>query len=207
MDSLHNKGGKKKLKKNRLLSYAIIALVVVIVAVNIWNTAAKKERAEEANSKEAAAFENIPGTKITSLDVGTKAPDFKLSAMTGEKVKLSDYRGKKVILNFWATWCPPCKAEMPHMESFYKANKDKGITILAVNLTSMDKGKDEVQKFLNDNGLTFPILLDETGMIGTKYQAFTIPTSYIIDTKGVIQKKMVGPMDEATMKGFTDSIN
>ena len=192
------------MKNNRLLSYVILALVVVIVAVNWWNIT-KKEKIKEQKTEEAA--KNIPGTKVTSLDEGTAAPDFELSTMTGEKVRLSDYHGKKVILNFWATWCPPCKAEMPHMESFYKANKNSGITILAVNLTSVDKGKDAVQNFINSNGLTFPILLDETGMIGTKYQAFTIPTSYIIDTKGIIQKKVVGPMDENTMKAFMDSIN
>ncbi|WML47139.1 redoxin domain-containing protein [Neobacillus sp. PS3-34] len=193
----------------KLLSYSIIALSIAIVAVNLWKTYANnEEQKQQIQSEEASTTsKDIPGTKITSLDVGTPAPDFELSTLSGEKIKLSELRGEKVILNFWATWCPPCKAEMPHMENYYVANKDKGVTILSVNLTSMDKGTDVIRSFIHDYKLTFPVVLDDTGMIGTKYQAFTIPTSYIIDTKGIIQQKIVGPMDEDTMKSFMDSIN
>ncbi|RST61292.1 TlpA family protein disulfide reductase [Siminovitchia terrae] len=134
------------------------------------------------------------------------APDFELVTLNGETVKLSDYRGKKVILNFWATWCPPCRAEMPHMQNFYEQNKDNGIEIVAVNLTKMDKGRMEIDKFVKEYGLTFDIPLDEEGDIGMQYQAFTIPTSYIIDTNGKIASKVVGPMDEPTMESLTNEI-
>lgn len=114
--------------------------------------------------------------------------------------------GKKVILNFWATWCPPCKAEMPHMQEFYVDQKGNKVEILAVNLTTAEKDSNNIGKFVNDYGLTFPILLDSNGEIGETYQAFSIPTSYIIDTKGIIRKKIVGPMDKEMMSELINSI-
>jgi len=123
-----------------------------------------------------------------------------LSTINGEQTKLSNYRGKKVILNFWASWCPPCKAEMPNIEKFYKENKDQDVIVLAVNLTTAEKNKNDVQQFIKDQGLTFPVLLDEQGKVGNMYQTFTIPTSYIINTKGIVQQKFVGPMSEEIIK-------
>lgn len=182
-----------------LLSIAIIVLLLAIAAVNFLGPSfAEEEPAQPAASGAANA---------SAPTEGEAAPDFELTSLDGEAVRLSDYRGKKVILNFWATWCPPCKAEMPHMQKFYEANKDKGIEVLAVNLTSIDKGEDSVQAFVEEFGLTFPIPMDRDGKLGPQYQAVTIPTTYIIDTEGIIQKKMVGPMDEAMMQKLTSSIN
>ena len=141
------------------------------------------------------------------LEVGNLAPDFELETLDGETVKLSDFRGERVMVNFWATWCPPCKAEMPHMQNFYESNKENEIEILAVNLTDKDKGRTQIENFVKEYGLTFRIPLDEEGSIGMKYQAFSIPTSYIIDSNGVIVKKIIGPMDEAMMKNLTKEIN
>lgn len=188
-----------------LLSFAILALAVVILVVNIWKpTSTESEKKTTSQTEEATeTTEDIPGAKLSSLREGAEAPDFELNTLDGKTIKLSDYRGKKVILNFWATWCPPCKAEMPHMQNFYEEYNDQGVEILAVNLTNMDKGVEEVQKFVDDYGLTFTIPLDEEGNAGTTYQAFTIPTSYILDENGVITKKIVGPMDENMMKDLT----
>ncbi|RSD25019.1 redoxin domain-containing protein [Mesobacillus subterraneus] len=188
-----------------LLSFAILALAVVILVVNIWKpTSTESEKKTVDQTGEAVeTTEDIPGAKLSSLREGAEAPDFELNTLDGQTIKLSDYRGKKVILNFWATWCPPCKAEMPHMQNFYEEYQDQGVEILAVNLTNMDKGTDEVQKFVDEFGLTFTIPMDEEGYAGTTYQAFTIPTSYILDENGVITKKIVGPMDEKMMKDLT----
>ncbi|CAM3905411.1 peroxiredoxin family protein [Mesobacillus thioparans] len=188
-----------------LLSFAILALAVVILVVNIWKPGSTEgEKKTTAPSEESVeTTEDIPGAKLSSLKEGAEAPELELKTLEGETIKLSDYRGKRVILNFWATWCPPCKAEMPHMQNFYEDYHDQGVEILAVNLTSMDKGVDEVQKFVDEYGLTFTIPLDEEGTAGTTYQAFTIPTSYILDENGVITKKIVGPMDEKMMKELT----
>ena len=116
-------------------------------------------------------------------------------------------KGKRLILNFWATWCPPCKAEMPHMQKFYQEQKGNNIEILAVNLTTGEKNPKDVAKFVKDYGLTFPILLDSSGEIGEAYQAFTIPTSYIIDSHGIIKKKIIGPMDKEMMTELIKSID
>lgn len=188
-----------------LLSFAILALAAVILVVNIWKpNLTESEKKTTDQTEESVETEDIPGAKLSALREGAEAPDFELNTLDGKSVKLSDYRGKKVILNFWATWCPPCKAEMPHMQNFYVENKDKGVEILAVNLTNMDKGVDEVQNFVKEYGLTFTIPLDDEGAAGTTYQAFTIPTSYILDENGIITKKIVGPMDENMMKKLTD---
>ncbi|GIN97687.1 thiol:disulfide interchange protein tlpA [Siminovitchia terrae] len=196
------------MKKN-LLSIAIIILAIAIVAVNLWKPVEKEAAKEKSNSETEdvkVADENVPGVDLSEVKEGKMAPDFELVTLNGETVKLSDYRGKKVILNFWATWCPPCRAEMPHMQNFYEQNKDNGIEIVAVNLTKMDKGRMEIDKFVKEYGLTFDIPLDEEGDIGMQYQAFTIPTSYIIDTNGKIASKVIGPMDEPTMESLTNEI-
>ncbi|WAA10792.1 redoxin domain-containing protein [Fervidibacillus albus] len=139
--------------------------------------------------------------------VGYVAPDFELPTLDGQFVRLSDYRGKKVIVNFWASWCPPCQSEMPHIQAFYE-QQDKGeIEILAVNLTNKDDGIHEVQSFVSDYGLTFPIPLDEDGNVGKIYPSVSIPTSYFIDSNGIIRGKIVGPMDQETMEKMVKNMN
>jgi peroxiredoxin len=182
----------------RNFALAIVALLVGIFLVNLFQDQQEKKEKEEAAqiAKESMDLSNAE----QGISKGDSAPDFELTTLNGEKVKLSDYKGKKVILNFWATWCPPCKAEMPHMQEYYEKNAEKeNVEILAVNLTSMDDGKDKVQEFADGYELTFPIPLDVEGTVGEEYRAFTIPTSYMVDTKGLIQHKIVGPMNEDMM--------
>ena len=145
-------------------------------------------------------------SEVLGIEEGNKAPNFELPTLDGKKVKLSDMKGKKVILNLWATWCPPCKAEMPHMQEFYQSQKGKNVEILAVNLTTAEKDASTIKPFVQEYGLSFPVLLDNDGLIGDTYQAFTIPTSYIIDTKGNIRKRVVGPMDKEMMTELINSI-
>lgn len=128
---------------------------------------------------------------VVGLDVGDMAPDFQLTTLDGEEVALSDYRGSRVWINFWATWCPPCRAEMPDMEEFYKQND---VEILAINLTETEPNTDQVQRFVDEYGLTFPILLDEVIEVATAYRIQPIPTSFMIDSEGVIQFKSIGPL-------------
>nr|WP_307340716.1 TlpA disulfide reductase family protein [Metabacillus malikii] len=200
------------MKKNSI-AVVIIFLAVAIILVNLWKSFELNEQQtitgrdnSTINNEQKSEEKTIKGVDLAEVQEGKIPPDFQLNTLNGNTVKLSDYRGKKVILNFWATWCPPCKAEMPHMQNFYEKNKENGIEILAVNLTSMDNGVEAIQEFKNSYGLTFTIPLDETGDLGIQYQAFTIPTSYIIDTNGVISKKIVGPMDEQTMEALISEI-
>ncbi|MCG6182183.1 TlpA family protein disulfide reductase [Anoxybacillus sp. LAT_38] len=147
-------------------------------------------------TKEATSQQAISNIGI---DVGEIAPDFELMTLQGEKMKLSQFRGKKVILNFWASWCPPCRAEMPEMQRFYE-QYGQHVAIVAVNLTNKEKNRHVVETFVNKKGLTFDIMLDEQGTVSKTYEVITIPTSYIIDEQGVIRSKHVGPLSYDMMK-------
>ncbi|WP_368654279.1 redoxin domain-containing protein [Ornithinibacillus sp. 4-3] len=134
---------------------------------------------------------------VVGLNVGDMAPDFHLTTLDGEEVALSDYRGSRVWINFWATWCPPCRAEMPDMEEFYKQND---VEILAINLTETEPSTNQVQRFVDEYGLTFPILLDEVIEVATAYKIQPIPTSFMLDSEGVIQFKSFGPLTYEQME-------
>ncbi|MFC0298351.1 TlpA disulfide reductase family protein [Geobacillus jurassicus] len=131
---------------------------------------------------------------VEGIEVGNQAPDFALRTLDGKEVRLSDLRGKRVIVNMWATWCPPCRAEMPDMQKFYERYKDEGVEIVAVNLTQSEKQLEQVARFIQEYGITFTVVLDEKGEVSRQYQAHAIPTSYLIDSQGIIRKKMIGPM-------------
>ncbi|ESU33976.1 hypothetical protein G3A_03480 [Bacillus sp. 17376] len=134
----------------------------------------------------------------TGIGAGMVAPTFTLKNLAGEEVSLNDYRGKKVMLNFWATWCPRCKEEMPAMEQFYKEHS-KEVEILAVNLDPQNN----VKSFVKENELTFPILLDQVGTTQQTYAIISIPTTYIIDEQGLILKKHIGSMTYEQMQELT----
>ncbi|MFD1413797.1 peroxiredoxin family protein [Oceanobacillus jeddahense] len=135
---------------------------------------------------------NVSENAEVGLEEGNIAPDFELQTLDGETAKLSDFRGEKVMINFWATWCPPCRAEMPDMEEFYQ---DKDIVILAVNLTETENDLQQVEDFINEYKLTFPILLDEEIKVAEQYMIQPIPTSYMIDSNGVISFKAFGSLN------------
>lgn len=121
---------------------------------------------------------------------GDEAPDFTLPTLDGGEVTLSDYRGKVVLINIWATWCEPCREEMPYMESQYKNLEGQDFEILAI---SQDRrGNEDVQPFVDEFGLTFPILLDPDKDVGELYQTSKFPESFIIDRDGFIVSHVVG---------------
>lgn len=124
--------------------------------------------------------------------------DFELENLEGKTESLSDYLGKVVFLNFWATWCGPCRIEMPSMESLYSDMKDDGLVILGINLRET---REQVNDFRNKYGLTFPLLLDRRSEVGLMYGASAIPTTYIIDRGGMIIARTVGARE-----WYTDEI-
>lgn len=201
LESVLAKGGIKVLKN--------LLVIVILFGLTSWGifsylTKDVKPVTEE-QSKPAVSEVNTDSLK-TGIEEGNIAPDFQLTTIDGKSMKLSEQRGKKVFLNFWATWCPPCRAEMPDMENFYKDQKNNSFVILAVNYTTQEKNKDDVHQFVEDFGLTFPILLDHDGSISSHYQIFTIPTTFVIDSNGVIQKKFVGPLNKEMMEKLVSSI-
>ncbi|CBE68752.1 MAG: TlpA family protein disulfide reductase [Candidatus Methylomirabilis oxygeniifera] len=127
-------------------------------------------------------------------EVGHLAPDFTLKTFEGSTVRLSDFRGKKVVLiNFWATWCPPCRLEMPTMQQIYAEYKDRGFEILAVNIES--DAKQEVSDFVKELRLTFPILSDPDMKITRKFRVIGLPVSVLIDRQGIVRAKEIGYHD------------
>jgi peroxiredoxin len=174
----------------------VIAAVVLVslLTVAIVQAMEKKNEAPQTSSEVSAAKEG--------LSIGAKAPDFELKTLTGDTVKLSDLQGKKVMLNFWATWCPPCKAEMPEMEQFSKQIGDDTV-ILAVNIDPQL----DVKGFVKENKITFPVLLDTEDKVNETYQILSIPTTYFINSKGIIQNKYTGAMKLDMMKKYTQELN
>jgi peroxiredoxin len=144
--------------------------------------------------------------QIPAPQQGFLAPDFELKTPTGETVKLSDLRGKAVLVNLWATWCPPCREEMQTIEKVYQEYKDQGFTVLAVNMTYQDDPL-AVMPFVNQQKLTFPILLDETGQMANAYQLRSLPSSYFVRRDGIVNEVVIGgPMSEALLRTRIEDI-
>ncbi len=130
---------------------------------------------------------------IVQVSTGTKAPDFTaVNLATGETVTLADYRGDIVLLNLWATWCGPCRWEMPSMERLYRELGPAGLKIVAVSVDQVSG--EEVLDFANELGLTFDVLHDRSGQIEIDYQATGLPETVILDRDGVIVHKSIGPV-------------
>src|SRR4030042_463393 len=129
------------------------------------------------------------GGSTSDLSIGSKAPDFELYDLSGNVHKLSDYEGTPVLLNFWATWCGPCRSEMPHLEEVYEEWRDNDLTFFAVNV---GESSTEVTSFLDYFGFNMPVLLDNARTVSHKYGVSGIPTTYFIDEDGIIQNRVVG---------------
>ena len=163
-------------------------LIAIIVGMLGW---AVYEFASSSGN-ETVSSDAVETIDEVGIDKGYIAPDFDLTTLDGERVRLSDYRGKRVMLNFWATWCPPCRAEMPDMQKFYE---DKDVVVLAVNLIETESNPDNVQDFIDEFGITFTIPLDEGSDVAGQYEIFAYPTSLMIDSNGYIHSKFMGAIN------------
>lgn len=136
----------------------------------------------------------LQSSKYEPLTVGKVAPDFSLPDLQDRTIRLSDFRGKVVFLNFWATWCKPCKEEMPSMEVLYKTFEGDGLVVLAVSIDRVTT-KQNIPPFVKSLNLTFPILVDSWGQTDKRYKLTGVPETYIIDQAGVLREKVIGPRD------------
>jgi peroxiredoxin len=136
----------------------------------------------------------LQSSKYEPLAVGKPAPDFQLPDLNDKDIRLSDYRGKVVFLNFWATWCKPCREEMPSMEVLYKNFEKDGLVILAVSIDRVTTKK-EIPPFVKSLNLTFPVLVDSWGQTDKRYKLMGVPETYIIDREGTLREKVIGPRD------------
>jgi peroxiredoxin len=165
----------------------ILLYLLVLIAGASWISLSKD--AGETSAEAAPAPQ-----------AGFTAPDFTLKTPGGETFTLSELKGSAVLVNLWATWCPPCKAEMPAIEKVYNEYKDQGFIVLAVDQTYQDNPFD-IAPFVEEHHLTFPILLDETGETARAYQVRSLPSSYFINRYGVITEVVIGgPMSESLLR-------
>jgi peroxiredoxin len=133
------------------------------------------------------------GTKI--IGIRDKAPEFSLMSLDGKRINLSDYRGKVVMLHFWATWCPPCVEEVPTIETLYRNTLGKDFVILAVSVD--EGGAASIRSFMQRNKLSFPVLLDPDHAVSGLYGTYKFPETYIIGRNGIVKDKVIGPRDWA----------
>ncbi len=141
-------------------------------------------------------------TTQSAPTVGAQAPDFDLPTPDGGRLRLRDLRGKAVLVNFWATWCSPCRAEMPTMQAVYDQYKDQGFTIVGIN---MREPAGVLPPFLRELGISFPAVLDD-GSTAQAYQVINIPASFFIDPDGIIRARYLGPMSRAVMDASLDAV-
>jgi peroxiredoxin/predicted nucleic acid-binding Zn ribbon protein len=146
----------------------------------------------------------VPETPTPDARVGTqageRAPDFALSDLAGDTVRLSDWRGQVVIVNFWATWCGFCEREMPDLQAVYADYQARGVVVLALDQA---EGRDEARRFRDKHGLTFPILLDDDKAVGNQYRASGLPMTYVIDRAGIVRAVLAG---QQTRQQFIDQM-
>ena len=168
--------------------------VIVLLSGLIWIFAS----ADKTNSSTAG---HIPAPQK-----GFLAPEFKLETPDGRTVALTDFRGTAVLVNLWATWCPPCRAEMPTLEKVYEEYKDQGLVVLGIDAANQDN-LDAVAAFEKQYNLTFPILLDTNGEASALYELRAFPTSFFVGRDGVIKEVVVGgPMSEALLRTNIEEI-
>jgi len=142
----------------------------------------------------------IAGVGQVRAVVGELLPDFALTDLSSNIVRLSDHRGKVVLVHVWATWCPPCVEEMPSMETLYQTLPRNRFEILAIGIDG--DGRESVEPFMKEKGLTFPALLDPESTIGMSYGITGVPESFIVDKNGVLVRKIIGSIDWASPKAI-----
>ena len=181
-----NETTRKREEKGFNFPVAVFVFVAVTVLVIILSLKLNDPSLEFSNQ--------------VAIEGDIKAPDFKFPGLDGKMISLADQKGKIVLVNIWATWCPPCVDEMPSMEKLYQKFKGQNFEILAVSID--ETGLKAVAPFMKKNRLTFPALIDSKGSIKTTYRITGVPESFIIDKQGFLIRKIVGPVDWATPKIF-----
>jgi cytochrome c biogenesis protein CcmG, thiol:disulfide interchange protein DsbE len=136
----------------------------------------------------------VPDADVAAEE-GALAPDFLLERLGEGELRLSDLRGRPVVVNFWATWCKPCRQEMPRLVEAYERYKGEGLEVVAVDL---QEGRSIVGPFVEDFGIQFPVLIDRDGEVGDEYRLLGLPVTYFIDRDGVVRSVYTGPFQEKT---------
>jgi len=170
------------MKRSSVLFMSILCIGFLSLAV-AWG--------EEQSFSLARKADHFQALKIVKVD-SILARDFSLESLEGVRTKLSDLRGKVVFLNFWATWCGPCRAEVRDIDSLYSALKDESFTVLAVDIR---EDRDKVRSFMEKYQVDFPVYIDTTGEVAMQYGVSGIPTTFIVDPQGKIVGRALGPRE------------
>ncbi len=173
-------------------------LVIAAIAAAIWWLEYRPGDGAESVSGERYGPIGLPselvpqGAEVLAKE-GALAPDFLLKTLDGGELRLSDFRGRPVVLNFWATWCAPCRKEIPHLVEAYDEYNDQGLVIVGVNL---QEARSIVQGYATDFGMDFPIAIDSAGSVAGRYRLFGLPTTFFIDRSGTVRSVFTGPFLE-----------
>ncbi len=168
-----------KIVLNRTLSGRVVLILLAVVLFGLL------------------AVQACTPSSTSGVRLGNLAPDFTLLDLEGNQVSLSDFRGETVFINFWATWCPPCRAEMPEIEAVYQEYKDKGVVVIGVDILEPE---DVVRQFVEQGGYSWIFVLDTSGEVAANYEIAAIPTSFFIDREGIIQAVNIGAMTKRAME-------
>ena len=172
-------------KRSGGIMLAVLGLVLLVSCVPPQEL---QSRATEASSLHVAATPTA-GNLTEEPRVGFLAPDFSLPTTDGRELRLNDFRGRPVFINFWATWCIPCRQEMPIIQQVFEERSKEGLAVLAVD---MGETTGQVSFFARKYGLSFPLLLDENEEVSYTYEIFAIPSSFFVDSDGVIRAIKIG---------------
>jgi len=146
----------------------------------------------------------VSGSQVgaESSEIGSPAPDFVLEDLSGNPVKLSDLRGRLVVLNFWATWCTPCRTEMPEFQEIYQRN-EQDLVVLGINL---EESPSDIQDFVSPLNITYPILLDKEGLVSRLYKVIQLPNTYFIDRQGILRIRHIGFLSSDQFQEYLDRV-
>jgi cytochrome c biogenesis protein CcmG/thiol:disulfide interchange protein DsbE len=175
-------------REQRTLPLQWVALGAIIALLLVGQVLASRQVQEERSAV-------TPPTGTPTEEPGPII-DFTVQDLSGQSVRLSDYRGKVVLVNFWATWCSPCKEEMPILEEYYLEHRDQGFTLVGVNVSDRP---DDVAAFVEEADYTFPIWLDPPGNVLIDLRVNGLPASLLVDTEGRLRQKWVGPLTPETL--------
>ena len=174
-------------KRRKFIQIVVLALFVALCLYTVWTTVLDQ-----------------PSELFDSYELMDKqAPELTLQGLDGKQYKLSDFRGQPVMLNFWASWCEPCRAEMPLLNKQYEAAKGKGLVVLGINLS---ENAQTVKGFVKEYKLTFPILLDNDSTVADRYGIDPIPSTFFVDKEGIVQDIHIGELDKETLDKYIKEI-
>lgn len=214
MDAIQDgeRGQSGKLPKGLLLAGAAV-LVGLAIGLVVWSGLPSRvdEPSDQGSIAESGEVGPIalPDDGAGGLPVapeeGALAPNFSLETPDGDTYTLSELRGQPVLINFWATWCGPCRLEMPAIQAIYETRAEDGFVVLAVNHTSTDSVP-AITDFAQELGLSFPLLVDPGSEVNTDYRVRAYPSSFFVDGEGVIQTVHFGPMTEEQLDGYVNDL-